>query len=89
MIEKFPEIVSRLAGVVEQFATALDCVDTGFLSDGIPDELPTGAQLGATNLAKVSGRQVAQLINENWDKNALNTALTQAGSRTGATPGPG
>jgi hypothetical protein len=33
MIEKFPEIVTRLAGVVERFATALDCVDTGFLGD--------------------------------------------------------
>ena len=36
MIEKFPEIVTRLAGIVERFATALDCVDTGFLGDGHP-----------------------------------------------------
>ena len=43
MIEKFPEIVTRLAGIVERFATALDCVDTGFLGDGILDELPTGS----------------------------------------------
>jgi hypothetical protein len=53
MIEKFPEIVTRLAGVVERFATALDCVDTGFLSDGILDELPTGTRLGATRVGGV------------------------------------
>ena len=43
MIEKFPEIVTRLAGIAERFATALDCVDTGFLGDGTLDELPTGS----------------------------------------------
>ena len=36
MIEKFPEIVTQLAGIVERFATALDCVDTGFLGDAHP-----------------------------------------------------
>ena len=36
MIEKFPEIVTRLAGIVERFATALDCVDTGFLGERHP-----------------------------------------------------
>ena len=43
MIEKFPEIVTRLAGIAERFATALDCVDTGFLGDGMLDQLPTGS----------------------------------------------
>ena len=28
MIEKFPEIVTRLAGIADRFATALDCVGT-------------------------------------------------------------
>ena len=32
--------MTRLAGIVERFATALDCVDTGFLGDDILDELP-------------------------------------------------
>ena len=40
MIDKFPEIVTQLAGMADRFATALDCVDTGFLPDGILDELP-------------------------------------------------
>ena len=43
MIEKFPEIVTELAGIVDRFATALDCVDTGFIGDDILDELPTGS----------------------------------------------
>jgi hypothetical protein len=43
MIDKFPEIVTRLAGIAERFATALDCVDTGFIGDGILDELPAGS----------------------------------------------
>ena len=53
MIEKFPEIVTQLAGIAERFATALDCVDTGFLADGILDELPTGSTLGATRIGGV------------------------------------
>ena len=53
MIEKFPEIVTQLAGIAERFATALDCVDTGFLGDGILDELPAGSTLGATRIGGV------------------------------------
>ena len=37
MIEKFPEVVTQLAGIAERFATALDCVDTGFIRDAILD----------------------------------------------------
>ncbi|WP_204903578.1 hypothetical protein [Mycobacterium riyadhense] len=53
MIEKFPQIVTQLAGIAERFATALDCVDTGFLDDGILDELPTGSTLGASRIGGV------------------------------------
>ena len=53
MIEKFPEIVSHLAGIAERFATTLDCVDTGFLPDGVLDQLPTGSRLGATRVGGV------------------------------------
>jgi hypothetical protein len=53
MIEKFPEIVIRLAGIAERFATALDYVDTGFLGDGVLDVLPTCVQLGATRVGGV------------------------------------
>jgi hypothetical protein len=53
MIERFPEIVTRLAGVTQRFCAALDCVDTGFISDGILEQLPTGSVLGATRVGGV------------------------------------
>ena len=42
-LEHFPEIVARLAAIAERFATMLDCVDIGFIADGILDELPRPA----------------------------------------------
>jgi hypothetical protein len=47
-LDKFPQIVTRLAGMAERFCTALDCVDTGFIPDGTLDQLPLPSQLGAT-----------------------------------------
>ena len=78
MIEKFPEIVTRLAGVVERFATALDCVDTGFLGDGILDELPTGVRLGATRVGGVD-------LNKPRMRDALRAALALAPAPSGFT----
>ena len=45
-LEKFPEIVTRLAGMAGRFCTALDCVHTAFIADGMLDKLPRPAQLG-------------------------------------------
>lgn len=53
VLEKFPTIVDRLAGMVDRFTTMLDCVDVGFLPDGILDELPTSSQIGATRVGGV------------------------------------
>jgi hypothetical protein len=39
-LESFAEIITLLAGMADRFATALDCADTGFLPDGVLDELP-------------------------------------------------
>lgn len=33
MLEKFPEIISRRSAMLDRFATALDCVDIGFIAD--------------------------------------------------------
>jgi hypothetical protein len=41
------QIITRLAGMAGRFAVALDCADTGFLPDGILDQLPLPAQAGA------------------------------------------
>ena len=52
-LENFPTIVDRLAGMVDRFTTMLDCVDVGFLPDGILDQLPTPSQLGATRVGGI------------------------------------
>src|SRR6478672_7796624 len=78
MIEKFPEIVTRLAGIADRFATALDCVDTGFIGDGILDELPTGTQLGATRIGGVD-------LNKPRLHDALRAALALAPAPSGFT----
>jgi hypothetical protein len=39
--------------MVERFATALDCVDVGFLPDGTLDELPLPTRIGATRIGGV------------------------------------
>ena len=78
MIEKFPEIVTQLAGIVERFATALDCVDTGFIGDDILDELPTGVRLGATRVGGVD-------LNKPRMRDALRAALALAPAPNGFT----
>ncbi|MGO9501194.1 MAG: hypothetical protein ACLPUO_06360 [Streptosporangiaceae bacterium] len=47
-LEHFPEIITRLAGMAGRFATALDCAVISFIADGILDELPRPARIGAT-----------------------------------------
>ncbi len=36
VLERFGEIVGRLAGITERFCTMLDCVDIGFIPDVRP-----------------------------------------------------
>ena len=52
-IDKFPTIVTKLAGMVHRFCTMLDCVDVGFLPDGVLDQLPQPCQVGATKVGGV------------------------------------
>jgi hypothetical protein len=47
-LDKFPQIITTLTGMVDRFTGMLDCVEIGFLPDGILDELPTPSQLGTT-----------------------------------------
>ena len=53
VLEKFPTIVEKLSAMVDRFTAMLDCVDVGFLPDGILDHLPTGSHLGATRVGGV------------------------------------
>ena len=78
MIEKFPEIVSHLAGIAERFATTLDCVDTGFLPDGVLDQLPTSSRLGATRVGGVD-------VNKKRMHHALSAILALAAAPHGFT----
>jgi hypothetical protein len=80
MIEHFPEIVSQLAGIAERFCTALDCVDTGFIADGVLDELPTGSTLGATRIGGVD-------LNKQRMRDALSAVLALAPAPRGFTVG--
>ena len=38
VMEKFPDIITRLAAMTDRFTTALDCVDVAFIPDGILDQ---------------------------------------------------
>jgi len=49
----FGQIITRLADMAGRFATALDCADISFLPDGILDQLPLPAQLGATRIGGI------------------------------------
>lgn len=53
VLEKFPDIVARLTGMVDRFTTMLDCVDVSFLPDGILDELPTASTIGTTRIGGI------------------------------------
>ena len=53
ILEKFPEITNRLAGMVEQFCTTLDCVDVGFLPEDTLDQLPLPSQIGTTRIGGI------------------------------------
>ena len=53
VLDKFPEIVTRLAGMVKRFCTTLDCVDTGFLPDDTLDELPLPSRIAATRVGGI------------------------------------
>jgi len=49
-LDKFPHITTRLTGMVDRFTSMLDCVEIGFLPDGILDQLPAPSKLAATRV---------------------------------------
>lgn len=52
-LDKFPQITTRLAGIVDRFTSMLDCVEVGFLSDGILDQLPAPSQIAPTRVGGI------------------------------------
>ena len=77
-LDNFPEIITRLAGMAERFATALDCADISFLADGTLDELPLPSRLGATRAGGID-------LNKPRIRAALAAALTLAAAPHGFT----
>jgi hypothetical protein len=53
ILEKFPEITHRLAGMAERFCTTLDCVDVSFLPEDTLDQLPLPSRIGATQIGGI------------------------------------
>ena len=77
-LDNFPEIITRLAGMAERFATTLDCADVSFLPDGILDQLPLPARLGATRTGGID-------LNKPRIRTALAAALALAAAPHGFT----
>ncbi len=77
-LENFAEIITLLAGMADRFATDLDCADTGFLPDGVLDELPLPAQSGTGRIAGID-------LNKPRIRAALSAALALAPAPGGFT----
>ena len=63
----FPEIVTRLKGILERFLNALGCINACFVSDDMLEKLPEPAQIGQTrvggiDLNKLRMRRVAEAV---------------------------
>jgi hypothetical protein len=52
-LDKFAQITTRLTAMVDRFTSMLDCVDTGFLPDGILDQLPAPSQVAGTRIGGI------------------------------------
>ncbi|MBA3573803.1 MAG: hypothetical protein H0W37_02235 [Pseudonocardiales bacterium] len=78
VLDRFPQIIDRLAGMVERFCTTLDCVDTTFVGDGLLDQLPAPTQIGATRVGGVD-------LNKPRIRAALSAALALSAASDGFT----
>lgn len=54
VLDRWGAITSKLAGMAARFCTVLDCVDVGFLPDGILDELPAPSAIGASRVGGIN-----------------------------------
>ena len=66
-LPKFPELVSRLKGVLERFANALSCIDQCFIADDMLEQLPLASCVGRTivggiDLNKTRMRRVVDAV---------------------------
>ena len=66
-LDKFPQVVSRLKGVLERFADALSCIDQCFIADDMLEQLPAASRVGKTivggiDLNKARMRAVVEAV---------------------------
>jgi hypothetical protein len=80
VLDRWSDITRRLADMADRFCTALDCVDVGFVPDGILDELPASSQLGATRVGGID-------LNKPRMRNTLAAVLALTASPNGFTVG--
>jgi hypothetical protein len=78
VLDRFGEIVTRLAGMAERFTTMLDCVDIGFIPDRFLDQLPAPSQIGATRVGGID-------LNKPRTRAALHAVLALAAAPAGFT----
>ena len=78
VLDKLSEIVSRLAAMTDRFCTMLDCVDIGFITDGVLEELTGPSQMGATRVGGVD-------LNQPRARNALSAVLALTPAPKGFT----
>jgi hypothetical protein len=78
VVDRFADIVAKLAGIAERFCTALDCVDVSFLPDQLLDQLPLPSHIGATRVGGID-------LNKPRIRAVLSGVLALAAAPTGFT----
>jgi hypothetical protein len=77
-LDNFAQVIALLTGMADRFAVTLDCADTGFLPDGLLDDLPLPAQTGTGRIAGID-------LNKPRIRAALAAALALAPAPGGFT----
>jgi len=78
VVDRFPQIVTRLQSMLERFMTTLDCVDVAFIGDQALDQLLLPARLGKTRVGGVD-------LNNIRMRRALSAVLALGRSPAGFT----
>ncbi len=74
----FPEIVTRLKGILERFLNALGCINACFVSDETLEKLPEPAQIGRTRVGGID-------LNKPRIRRVAGAVLALSASPTGFT----
>jgi hypothetical protein len=78
VLDRFPHIVGALAEMLERFCTTLDCVDVGFIPDGLLDQLPQPTILGHTRVGGID-------LDKTRNRNVLAAAVALTAAPDGFT----